>query len=99
MGNEDDYYEIPEEPEKTPRHQTQEDKDFVEKIKTLSFTPDWKPYMAQNMGHEPVPIESRSQWKEELKKRGLKCVDSGKEFVSKKEALRRRAKRHIRFSS
>jgi hypothetical protein len=33
---------------------------------------DWKPYLSENMGHEPVWIDGKAKWREELKKRDLK---------------------------
>jgi hypothetical protein len=33
----------------------------------------WKPFYAENIDVEPVLIESKSQYKEELRKRNLKC--------------------------
>jgi len=63
--------------------------------------PDWKPYVSdvitEEDGHTPVVIQSRSDYKEQLKRRGLECVDSGKPFVSKQEARRRQSKRVFRL--
>lgn len=54
---------------------------------------DWEPYVSQNMGHEPVLIEGKKKWREELKRRGLECVDSGRPYVSREDALRKRRRR------
>lgn len=40
----------------------------------LQVIPDMKEYLSENMGHEPVPISGRAQWREELKRRELICV-------------------------
>lgn len=39
----------------------------------LQVIPDRKGYFSENMGHEPVWIDGRAQWREELKKRNLIC--------------------------
>lgn len=40
----------------------------------LQIMPDWKPYLSENLGHEPVWIRSRAHWREMLKRRGRVCV-------------------------
>ena len=41
---------------------------------TMLINPDWKPYWSHNMDHEPVYVDGRTQYREELKRRGLICV-------------------------
>lgn len=40
--------------------------------KSFMVNPDWKPYLSENMGHEPVWIKSKAHWKEEVRRRHLK---------------------------
>jgi hypothetical protein len=36
---------------------------------------DRKPYWSDNMGHEPVYVDGRAQYREELRRRGLRCQE------------------------
>lgn len=61
--------------------------------------PDWKPYesevITEDDGRTPVVIKGRADYREQLKRRGLECVDSGKPFVSRREAERRKSKKRF----
>jgi hypothetical protein len=43
-------------------------------ITAPTIIPDWEPYLEENMGNEPVMIQSRQHYREELKKRDLRCI-------------------------
>jgi len=45
--------------------------DLQRLISAPGINPDWEPYLEENMGQEPVLIESRQHYKQELQKRGL----------------------------
>ena len=36
-----------------------------------NVSPDWQPYMEENMGHEPVLVKSRQHYQQLLQERGL----------------------------
>jgi len=40
-------------------------------ITATRVSPDWEPYLEENMGTEPVMIQSRQHYYQELKARGL----------------------------
>ena len=48
---------------------------MVRLISRPNIAPDWGPYTEYNMGHEPVHIESRQHYYQELAKRGLHNVN------------------------
>lgn len=48
------------------------------------------PYIDHNLGHEPVKISSRDQWKREMKQRGLRPYEPSSETLH-------RVKDHRRF--
>ena len=43
-------------------------------ITAPTIIPDWTPYLEENMGSEPVMIQSRQHYAKELKKRDLICI-------------------------
>lgn len=41
----------------------------------LQVVPDRKGYLSENMGHKPVWIDGKAQYREELKRRNLVCPE------------------------
>ena len=38
---------------------------------SFSVHGDWKPYVSENMGHEPVVIRSKAHWREVMKRNNI----------------------------
>ena len=41
-------------------------------ISAPSVSPDWEPYLEENLGHEPVMVQSRQHYQSLLQDRGLR---------------------------